>query len=96
MQIVIDIPEEYYKELHKSVYVQSRGYGKSFFVPLIMAVQNGIPLPKGHGRLIDADKFRMYCYQKNFEYRISDRELANINVFLNLSQTIIPAEEVIE
>ena len=44
MKIVVDIPEGYYKELHKSVYVQSRGNGKSFLVPLIMAVQNGTPL----------------------------------------------------
>ena len=45
MQIVIDIPEEtyeYWKE-HCHEYVLSE------------AINNGTPLPKGHGRLIDAD-----------------------------------------
>ena len=49
MQIVIDIPED--------VYI-ARKYGEiSPWVTgtILEAVEQGTPLPKGHGRLIDAD-----------------------------------------
>lgn len=52
MQIVIDIPEEMYKWVH-DVNKISNDYGTDDFIDLI---KNGTPLPKGHGRLIDADK----------------------------------------
>lgn len=46
MQIVIDIPEEKYMEYKR--------IGDSRDV-LFEAIRKGIPLPKEHGRLIDAD-----------------------------------------
>lgn len=53
MKLVIDIDEEIYKDImiHNR---EMREGGKSayYFEELI---QNGTPLPKGHGRLIDAD-----------------------------------------
>lgn len=49
MKIVIDIPEEAYKVL-KDTYKNRTG---GLVVP--EAIANGIPLPKEHGRLIDAD-----------------------------------------
>ena len=50
MQIVIDIPEEEYK------CVQITGHiGNTTQVS--NAIFTGTPLPKGHGRLIDADAF---------------------------------------
>ena len=53
MKIVIDIPEEMYKEY---VYVNlGRGNGKTITDNLLKAIKNGTPLPKHHGRLIDAD-----------------------------------------
>ena len=47
MQIVIDIPEYLYKAI------------QSYKNPTKeeTAIANGTPLPKGHGRLIDADRF---------------------------------------
>lgn len=50
MKIVIDIPEELYKKIS----LNNPPYGEDF--PLYYAVRNCIKLPKGHGRLIDADK----------------------------------------
>lgn len=63
MQIVIDIPEHIYEEVNAiQIMASGRGNGKKFFQmligSLITSVQNGTPLPKGHGRLIDADKYR--------------------------------------
>lgn len=47
MQIVIDIPEEYYKVIMKIPVNQSTAD--------MLIIKYGTPLPKGHGRLIDAD-----------------------------------------
>lgn len=47
MQIVIDIPESKIKD-PSSIDL--------FY--MVGAIKNGTPLPKGHGRLIDADAFR--------------------------------------
>lgn len=52
MEIVIKISEEDYK-LIKSYGKDSTNYRIS--LNLYDAVKNGVPLPKGHGRLIDAD-----------------------------------------
>lgn len=49
MQIVIDISEEGYKRI-----IDGRWIGN----PLADYIEDGMPLPKGHGRLIDADKLK--------------------------------------
>lgn len=60
MKLVIDIPEE----------LTCEGFERTFTEEekntLIKAIGNGTPLPKGHGRLIDADKLnrkKKYCFQ---------------------------------
>lgn len=52
MKLIIDIPENMYKD------IQSRDWknGELVFSDEWKAIHNGIPLPKGHGRLIDADE----------------------------------------
>ena len=54
MQIVIEIPEELYKAVMACKDIPSTNEGTIDNV-LTLAVENGTPLPKGHGRLIDAD-----------------------------------------
>ena len=57
MKLIIDITEDcyrYIKEL-QSIIV-ARGTCKTIQMDVINAIKNGIPLPKGHGRLIDAEK----------------------------------------
>ena len=49
-------------------------------------------LPKGHGRLIDAETFQKYCFNKNFDKRLSEAGLATINMFLEFQDTIIEAD----
>lgn len=49
MKIVIDIDEELYKK--------QLGSDWSGNIYIHDAIVNGTPLPKGHGRLIDADDF---------------------------------------
>ena len=50
MQIVIDIPEYIYEELIE----------KEYHSTVDSLILDGTPLPKGHGRLIDADKLKFY------------------------------------
>lgn len=56
MQIVIDIPEYMYKELIE----------KENHSTIDSVILDGTPLPKGHGRLIDADELK-----KVYDERIS-------------------------
>jgi len=53
MQIVIDIPKEQYEYLSTIADAGQEPLG--YFERVIM---HGTPLPKGHGRLIDADAFK--------------------------------------
>lgn len=50
MQIVIDVSEETIRKIKNELYC---GIDDP---DLYKAMENGKPLPKGHGRLIDADK----------------------------------------
>lgn len=51
MQIAIDMPEEVLNSIKafKGKFICENGYD------LIQGIKDGTPLPKGHGRLIDAD-----------------------------------------
>ena len=51
MQIVIDIDEKRFKDILRISTVQLRGRTPT----LEQVIATGTPLPKGHGRLIDAD-----------------------------------------
>lgn len=51
MKIVIDLPEKMYHMIMAGFY----DYGD-----MNLIIQNGTPLPKGHGRLIDADALKKY------------------------------------
>lgn len=84
MQIVIDIDDYVYKKLmNKTICVAD----------IVDAIKNGTPLPKGHGRLIDVDVFQKYCFDKNFDKRLSDGGLATINMFLEFQHIIIEADK---
>ena len=49
MQIVIDISEDDYRKVQD---------GRASVSMMRKAIRNGTPLPKGHGRLIDADEYK--------------------------------------
>ena len=53
MQIVIDIPKSAYDFMKNCGYIASN-------VNLVRAIREGTPLPKGHGRLIDASKLETH------------------------------------
>lgn len=49
MKLIIDIPER--------MYLSAKEDALCGAILLVDAIKNGTPLPKGHGRLIDADAF---------------------------------------
>lgn len=61
MQIVIDIPEvfyEYCKAQKDAIEIQ-------------LAVKNGIPLPEGHGRIIDESEIKhVYYHEEKAEHGV--------------------------
>ena len=69
MQIVIDIPEETANKIKDNVMFEGN------FASVII---NDIPLPKGHGRLIDADflirQYKEYC-KENCIYTENERKV---------------------
>ena len=73
MQIVIDIPEILYTKIQN---------GKADKRTLETVILHGTPLPKGHGRLIDADAlYEQYAYA---DY--------NFDMTMEYAPTIIEAE----
>ena len=59
MQIVIDIPNSLYKIIQDCKVIEGDNEGNVENV-LIKAVENGVVLPKGHGKLKDLDKIEWY------------------------------------
>ena len=74
MQIVIDVPEEYYNVITEIPNHQCTAD--------MLIIKNGTPLPKGHGRLIDADVVTD-GFEDNYELCIA----------VNATQTIIQADK---
>ena len=56
MKLVIDIQEEDYRKVQD---------GRASVSMMRKAIINGTPLPKGHGRLIDADELKKHKYHDN-------------------------------
>ena len=61
MQIVIDIPDNWEKELNQS---------KITFADVvdIDTIRNGTPLPKGHGKLIDSDALWDAYHDNDYDF----------------------------
>jgi hypothetical protein len=59
IKLVIKIPEEIYKRIlpYKDVPVISNLAND--FSEITHAIANGVPIPKGHGRLVDADAINL-------------------------------------
>jgi hypothetical protein len=90
IELVIKIAEESYKEIKKIVADRNDHY----FLENIIA--NGIPLPKGHGRLVDADAVVKKMEEREEELK-DDRsmwETAGVETALDMyAPTIIEADK---
>ena len=82
MQIVIDISENDYRKVQD---------GRASVSMMLKAIRKGTPLPKGHGRLIDADKFECITFQNKSEEFIIGAE--QILAMMDDAPTIIEADK---
>ena len=85
MQIVIDIPKEMYATLNNIP------MGAISVLEALYAIKNGTPLPKGHGRLIDADELYLDI-QTDEEMRLGEH-LKWVKERFNDAPTIIEADK---
>ena len=67
MKIVIDIDENVYTRLFDNG-TEDYGIMNDDLFAIAKSIRNGTPLPKGHGRLIDADKLKEHKYHDNHRY----------------------------
>ena len=92
MRLVIDIPEEAYKTLLEEQRVPNG-------LDLEYLVMHGTPIPKGHGRLIDADELKTLSYEVLVDTDNPNREdgLSSANGVveedIDLAPTIIEADK---
>lgn len=89
MQIVIDIPKEYYKNLLNNNRFSSEE------IPIVsLAVASGIPLPQNHGDLIDTDELKasMLCYIKdNTKSHTAKHVMSVAKELVDLQEPVIKA-----
>ena len=78
MQIVIDIPDNKYQWIKDNPLTYDNEYCE--------AIRNGTPLPKGHGRLIDADAIVMPMLETETDEKW-------MRVAINSAPTIIEADK---
>lgn len=90
MEIVINIPEKlYYK-------IKSFNVTVSDNIPMASVINDGIPLPKGHGDLIDRNKLLDWSYaiiSSNFTYKLN--EVVDVDDIKD-APTIIKADKEVE
>ncbi len=56
IELVIKMPKETYNHIMSmQFFVPGARHGKTTLEKILNAIRTGTPLPKGHGRLIDAD-----------------------------------------
>ena len=89
MKIIVDIPEDDYYGILQ--YAELK-VNTEFENLMIVAIKNGIPLPKGHGDLIDLEEVRDRYVNI---IKVSNSELENLRMLaeiLDTSPTIIKAD----
>ena len=84
MQIVIDIPKEMYENALNNLLCGS--------TTLCNAIKNGTPLPKGHGRLIDADRL-LRPDMIRMCYHLKNGDTAMPIIDIEHAETVIPADK---
>ena len=98
MEIVIKIDDERYKDIQRIAEVQ---LDRGRFQTAEQVIANGIPLPKGHGRLIDASKLEveLECgiragnYEEGYEKYLHINSMDDCVDAVEYAKTIIEADK---
>ena len=89
MQIVIEIDEEIYNHMKERFMY---GYADTELGKVGLAVRNGIPLPKGHGDLIDRSKILPYM-ESRFDMQDLYLPTHFKDFVIDELQIVVPADE---
>ena len=100
----IDLPEtkddRYIIQVYKSgdVYIGKETWddtkkGRDKIVETYLGEYHAIQIPKGHGRLIDGDAMQRKAFDDNFKYKISERDLYVVNVYIEHAPVILEAKD---
>lgn len=81
IELVIKIPEEYYKSIKEIPVEQSTAD--------MLIIKNGTPLPKGHGDLIDGDALR----KEILSWGMNDYEPSDFIDEIDMADVIIEADK---
>lgn len=88
VKVVVEIPKETYLEIRSGFITRNA-------IEAAEAIKNGTPLPKGHGRLIDADEIieqaNNMADELDNDYTIADIE--KVGTLLESVSTIIEADK---
>ena len=97
MQIVIEIPECVKQDFDKATEDDIHGCYYDYNGIIGRAIKNGVPLPKGHGRLIDADYVTkdLNTLQDSFVINIPYEKSCAISIAC-CAPTIIEADAIAE
>jgi len=101
VELVIKIDEKLYKDIFSDaeiiIYSGMRS-GKTLLATLLRAIRNGTPLPKGHGRLIDADALEKEIVNgiKAGNYEEGYETFAHINDMDDCLECVKYADTIIE
>lgn len=84
MEIVINIPDEYHRNLLRNCRFSSEE------IPVVsLAVAAGTILPKDHGRLIDADALKQRYVARNSDSPFDKSWISTVRRTINDAPTII-------
>ena len=91
MKIVLDITKKRFKDIQRIAEVQLE---RNHFQTAEQIIANGTPLPKGHGRLIDADEISYnHTIARNIEDGHNWNELVATKDEITDLQTIIETDK---
>ena len=102
VEVVIRLPKEVYENIQKiDRIIAGRRNGNTIEFALWNGVKNGTVLPKGHGRLVDADemvkilKKSEYYKEKRGDFYGAD-VTSRVKNFIEDTETVIEADKEVE
>ena len=84
MQVVIDIPDEDYKRIKDMPDAFNSLTSRTY-----KSIRNGTPLPKGHGKLVDADSMKRIDAIQRGDFN----SIESIRKWIDIMPTVIEADK---
>lgn len=83
MKVLIDVQDEIYKK------IQDSNVDESLMIEPYKWIKNGVSIPKGHGRLVDADEIDNNIYDLTRSMNLNYGQISEV---VDTAQTIIETD----